>query len=359
MCWPACWPVCWRRGSSVEAACAQSACMDSQGDAAAARLGRRAMLPGDLPMYFSEAFRTTGWESRHEGNAARTVRWPRSTWTGSPTTPVKSGKITRRTAEVMGVVKADAYGHGVSRVVPVLLENGVTRLAVSMLDEALELRRQGVDVPILVLIYRSPPRRGDHRRRNHPDRSQPGPCAGARSGLAMDRGRVHIKIDTGMGRVGFLAGFGGGARHPLIACRILSLKACSRISRPRMNRIPPHSPPVCAFHRGPGGTDAGGVTIPITCLQQPRHSAFSVHAHGHGARGADPVRNDPSPCCGDGTAAARDDPQANVVLCKEIEPGSPVRYGRTWVAPRRSASRPCRSGICGRISASSRAGRPC
>lgn len=46
----------------------------------------------------------------------------------------------------------------------------------------------------------------------------------------------------------------------------------------------------------------------------------------------------PSPCCGDGHGLLPAMTlKANVVLCKEIEPGSPVSYGRTWVAPRRSA----------------------
>src|SRR5690554_6950181 len=56
-----------------------------------------------------------------------------------------------RTSELMAVVKAGAYGHGVSHVVPCLLEAGADRLAVSMLDEAIELRKRGIRAPILVL----------------------------------------------------------------------------------------------------------------------------------------------------------------------------------------------------------------
>ncbi|NLW10981.1 MAG: alanine racemase, partial [Clostridiaceae bacterium] len=64
----------------------------------------------------------------------------------------------RRSCEIMAVVKADAYGHGVDRAVPVLLEGGASRLAVSMLDEAIQLRQNGVEVPILVLGYTDPRR---------------------------------------------------------------------------------------------------------------------------------------------------------------------------------------------------------
>jgi alanine racemase len=60
-------------------------------------------------------------------------------------------RITSPGAEVMGVVKADAYGHGAIEAARVLLENGASRLAVSMLDEAIELRHAGISAPILIL----------------------------------------------------------------------------------------------------------------------------------------------------------------------------------------------------------------
>ena len=59
-------------------------------------------------------------------------------------------RVTKRTAKIMAVVKADAYGHGAIETARVLLENGADKLAVSMLDEALELRKSGINVPILI-----------------------------------------------------------------------------------------------------------------------------------------------------------------------------------------------------------------
>ena len=58
--------------------------------------------------------------------------------------------------EIMAVVKADAYGHGVLETVNTMIENGATRLAVSMLDEAIQLRKIGISVPILVLSLQAP-----------------------------------------------------------------------------------------------------------------------------------------------------------------------------------------------------------
>lgn len=54
-------------------------------------------------------------------------------------------------AELTGVVKADAYGHGAVDVAPVLLENGVSRLAVAVLNEGIELRKSGIKCPIMIL----------------------------------------------------------------------------------------------------------------------------------------------------------------------------------------------------------------
>lgn len=119
-------------------------------------------------------------------------------------------KKVKRSCEIMAVVKADAYGHGVDRAVPILLEGGATRLAVSMLDEALQLRQNGIEVPILVLGY-TDPRRAEELLRNRitqtvfsRDLAQALSDAAVRTGIDA---RVHIKVDTGMGRVGFMAGY--------------------------------------------------------------------------------------------------------------------------------------------------------
>lgn len=58
--------------------------------------------------------------------------------------------------KVMAVVKADGYGHGAVKVAQEAMECGVSYIGVAFLDEALELRREGVKAPILVLGYTQP-----------------------------------------------------------------------------------------------------------------------------------------------------------------------------------------------------------
>lgn len=115
-----------------------------------------------------------------------------------------------KSCEILGVVKADAYGHGVAQVVPVMLAEGVTRLAVSMLDEALELRKRGIDVPILVMSYTDPSRAGEilHYGITQTVYTRELALALSRAAVEMNTSaRIHIKVDTGMGRLGFMAGY--------------------------------------------------------------------------------------------------------------------------------------------------------
>jgi len=119
-------------------------------------------------------------------------------------------KVTNKKSEIMGVVKADAYGHGVLEVARTLIENGVTRLAVSMLDEAIQLRKHGIEVPILILSYTDPARAEEIILNNVTQTVFSHDLAEALSTASVKLKRsvkIHIKIDTGMTRVGFMPGY--------------------------------------------------------------------------------------------------------------------------------------------------------
>ncbi len=107
--------------------------------------------------------------------------------------------------KIMGVVKADGYGHGYLEVAKTLLENGADCLAVAVLDEAIQLRKCGIDDPILILGY-TPPKYAEELIENDImpncytyELAQAISDAGKRLNK---NGKIHIKIDTGMGRVG-------------------------------------------------------------------------------------------------------------------------------------------------------------
>jgi len=110
--------------------------------------------------------------------------------------------------KLMGVVKADAYGHGSFEIASELLKNGADVLAVAFCDEAVELRKRGVGVPILILGNSS---ESDIETIIDYDVTAAVSDAGfARelSRVAIEKGKkakIHIKVDTGMSRIGFLA----------------------------------------------------------------------------------------------------------------------------------------------------------
>ena len=109
--------------------------------------------------------------------------------------------------ELMGVVKANAYGHGAVEFARELARLGVRRFAVAALEEAVELRRGGIEGEILILGYTHP--EGFHQLLEH-GISQTAACpahAGQLEAFARERGtpvKVHIAVDSGMHRIGFL-----------------------------------------------------------------------------------------------------------------------------------------------------------
>ncbi len=101
---------------------------------------------------------------------------------------------------VMGVVKADAYGHGAVPVARVLIEEGVERLAVATVPEAIELREAGIDAPVLVFAAPLDESLPAYERYDlEAVVSSPDVAEAVRQcgGLA-----VHVKVDTGMHRLG-------------------------------------------------------------------------------------------------------------------------------------------------------------
>ncbi len=108
--------------------------------------------------------------------------------------------------DITGIVKADAYGHGATRVTEFLCELGINRFGVATMQEALDLRNDGVVAPILIL--------GETFKEDFPLAVENNidctvsdyETAKSFAVIATEIGKeatVHIKIDTGMGRIGF------------------------------------------------------------------------------------------------------------------------------------------------------------
>jgi alanine racemase len=130
-------------------------------------------------------------------------------------------------AALCAVVKADAYGHGASAVAHAAIEGGATSLAVALVDEGIELRDAGVTEPILVL--------------SEPAADAAADAVAARLTLTVYSEQmralveqsarvlgvvqpVHLKVDTGMHRVGAPASAVGALARAVAASSVLALE---------------------------------------------------------------------------------------------------------------------------------------
>ncbi|SCW64849.1 alanine racemase [Ruminococcaceae bacterium YRB3002] len=117
-------------------------------------------------------------------------------------------RITSPDADVMAVVKADAYGHGAVRCARVLVEAGASYLCVATIGEAIQLREAGITARILILGYTDPLSFADVVKYDIDQAVYDYEAAKDLSDEAVKQGkdvRIHIKLDTGMGRLGFIA----------------------------------------------------------------------------------------------------------------------------------------------------------
>ncbi|WP_053359778.1 alanine racemase [Clostridium sp. IODB-O3] len=120
---------------------------------------------------------------------------------------MKNIKSLAEDKEVIAVVKADCYGHGAIDTAPVLLENGASRLAVAVLTEGIELRKAKITAPIMILGY-TPEYLGEELITYDIEQtvySLEYAQNLSKTALSLNKkAKIHIALDTGMGRIGFI-----------------------------------------------------------------------------------------------------------------------------------------------------------
>ena len=115
-------------------------------------------------------------------------------------------KATTPGTGILAVVKADAYGHGALETAKTLIDSGAAGLCLATIDEAVELRKHGIDVPMMTLGFTDQSRFEDAVKYNVEQSVYSYEIAKALSDEAVKQGkpcRIHVKLDTGMGRIGF------------------------------------------------------------------------------------------------------------------------------------------------------------
>ncbi|HSQ33656.1 MAG TPA: alanine racemase [Peptostreptococcaceae bacterium] len=116
-------------------------------------------------------------------------------------------KLLKEDTKICGVVKANAYGHGSVEISKVLINEGVDYLAVARLEEAIELRQSNIIIPILCLGYIDENSLEDAVKNDIYITVYSYESAYKLNEICKKLGKkskIHIKIDTGMSRIGFL-----------------------------------------------------------------------------------------------------------------------------------------------------------
>jgi alanine racemase len=243
---------------------------------------------------------------------------------------------------VKAVVKANAYGHGLVPVAAAAVEAGAARLAVAYADEALALREAGVDAPLMVL--------GGLADDELPALVEAGAVLAATSPWRLARideaaasvGRtavVHLEIDTGMTRLGDPWQRSDLIEASLAARHVEVEGVYSHFARSDEGDLGPTSEQLARFHEALRHYDRLGVDVPPVrhiansgaVLQLPGARLDLVRV-GIASYGIYPDR---------ATARTIDlEPvlvwRSQLVHVSEVDAGTAVSYGGTWVAPRRT-----------------------
>jgi alanine racemase len=240
---------------------------------------------------------------------------------------------------VMPVIKADAYGHGAIAVARRLVAEGVERLAVAYVEEAIALREQGFSLPIVVLAAFGP---GQERMvRKHqltPVVSTPrtldavlGPAREGRQPLT-----VHLKVDTGMTRLGFTKDALVEAALRIEEARSLALEGVMThlasadedrdVTARQLDRF---DDAVAALHQR-------GIRPPLVHACNSAGLAFFRPTHTLVRPGLLLYGIRPRPLSPDVSVQPVMTVSADIALIKDVAAGTPVSYGGRWVAPRPS-----------------------
>lgn len=242
--------------------------------------------------------------------------------------------------EIMAVVKADAYGHGAIAVARAAVEAGASRLAVASFEEAVELRRAGLPVPVIILGYCAPGFASALVRYQLTPAIYDLETARILSGALAREGSflpVHIKVDTGMNRLGFTAGAIAELLPVLAALPGLKLEGLFTHLATADEEDPAYT--AKQLHLFAGVREAcreRGIIIPCCHVANSAAvvchpaSAYNAIRLGIAMYGYYPGRRATAGPPGLQPALSF---KSRIVQLKTVPPGTPVSYGCTYITP--------------------------
>jgi len=243
-------------------------------------------------------------------------------------------------AELFPVVKADAYGHGAVAVSRRLWREGARTFAVAIAEEAVELRRAGIGGGILLLNHSDPA--GASLFRDYSitpalyDLRHASEMARAVSGFTRPL-PVHVKFDTGMGRLGILPSEAGTLAEILRGSRLTLAGVFAQLSSAEDPASPATAPQIAGLVEAARALRAAGIEPGIL------HAANSAGILAHPGSIFDAARPGlalygvlPSPSMEDPGLEPALSLETRVLSVRRFAAGTPLGYGGLFVTPRPS-----------------------
>jgi alanine racemase len=243
-------------------------------------------------------------------------------------------------AQLMAVVKANAYGHDAVPVSQALLNAGAERLCVATLLEAIQLREAGIGGPLYILYPLHPSETGEAIEHgleitiDHPDNLYP-------FGTAKEQVHAHLKIDTGMSRLGIQAENLADTLERWRECPQVKMVGVSthftcadndpETTREQLNAFLQACQVIREYGFTPqllhAANSAAVLSMPESYLSGVRVGALLYGINVIPTLAADSLAGQLQPAMS---------LKARVISVREVPPGARIGYGYTFIAPRRT-----------------------
>jgi alanine racemase len=242
--------------------------------------------------------------------------------------------------EVIPIVKADAYGHGAVPVARRLSREGVRTFGVAISEEGIELRRAGIEGDILLLNYSDPAAASLCRDYALTpalyDLRQAAEFARAASGLALPL-PVHVKFDTGMGRLGILPEEAGSLAQILGGSRLSLAGIFAQLSSAEDPKSAATAPQIAGLVRAAAALREAGMDPGIVHLANSAGILVHPGSHFQAVRPGIALYGIlPSPGMDDSGFEPALSLETRVISVRRVPAGAPLGYGGLFVTRRPS-----------------------
>lgn len=249
-------------------------------------------------------------------------------------------------AKLCAVVKANAYGHGAAAVAREALAAGATHLAVATVSEAAELRRAGFSTPLLVLGLIDPREVAEAVALDATQTVANLALAEAISAEARRQektAKLHLAIDTGMGRIGCTPAEAADLARAIAALPNIELEgAFSHFAMADVEDKAHAREQLALFRRALADIEAAGVKLKLRHIAESAAILEMPDAHLDMVR-AGIIQYGLYPSEAVAAAVGRKSPlrpvmalKARILFLKDMPEGAAVGYGCTWRAARKS-----------------------